>query len=120
LEPDSWIALLVALLCLFLIAVNSAIETALTNISRLRLRQLLERGVPRAQAINDLLDNPRRFSLPICTKDQPATLPNYWNAGFGSSTSAIRSDAERGFDRSTLVRRTLRRGILEDDFRPNR
>ncbi|MFL5733250.1 MAG: hemolysin family protein [Chloroflexia bacterium] len=60
-EPDSWIALIVAVLCLLLIAINSAIETALTNISRLRLRQLLERGVPRAQAINDLLDNPQRL-----------------------------------------------------------
>jgi len=65
LEPDSWIALILALLCLSLIALDSAVETALTNISRLRLRQLLERGVPRAQAINDLLDNPQRF---------PATL----------------------------------------------
>jgi putative hemolysin len=55
----------VAVLCLLLIALNSAVETALTNISRLRLRQLLERGVPRAQAINDLLENPQRF---------PATL----------------------------------------------
>lgn len=64
-EPDSWIALLVAVLCLLLIVLNSAIESALTNISRLRLRQLLERGVPRAQAINDLLDNPQRL---------PATL----------------------------------------------
>src|SRR4051794_37003853 len=61
LEPDSWIALGVAVLCLLIIAVASAIETALTNISRLRLRQLLERGVPRAQAINDLLDNPQRL-----------------------------------------------------------
>jgi len=61
LDPDRWIALLVAVLCLLLIAIDSAIETALTNISRLRLRQLLERGVPRAQAINDLLDNPQRF-----------------------------------------------------------
>jgi CBS domain containing-hemolysin-like protein len=52
-------------LCLFFIAVNSAIETALTNISRLRLRQLLDRGVPRAQAINDLLDNPRRFTTTL-------------------------------------------------------
>lgn len=60
-DPDSWIALLAAFLCLFLIALGSAVETALTNISRLRLRQLLERGVPRAQAINDLIDNPRRF-----------------------------------------------------------
>jgi len=65
LEIGSWIALVVALLCLLLIALDSAVETALTNISRLRLRQLLERGVPRAQAINDLLDNPQRF---------PATL----------------------------------------------
>jgi CBS domain containing-hemolysin-like protein len=61
LEPDSWIALIVVLLCLLLIALDSAVETALTNISRLRLRQLLEKGVPRAQAINDLLDNPQRF-----------------------------------------------------------
>ena len=60
-EPDSWIALILAVLCLGLIALNSAVETAFTNISRLRLRQLLERGVPRAQAINDLLDNPQRF-----------------------------------------------------------
>ena len=60
-DPDSWIALLAAFLCLFLIALGSAVETALTNISRLRLRQLLERGVPRAQAINDLVDNPQRF-----------------------------------------------------------
>ncbi|HEX9987437.1 MAG TPA: hemolysin family protein [Chloroflexia bacterium] len=60
-EPDSWIALLAAVLCLFLIALDSAVETALTNISRLRLRQLLERGVRRAQAINDLLENPQRF-----------------------------------------------------------
>jgi putative hemolysin len=65
LDPDRWIALLIAALCLSLIAVDSAIETALTNISRLRLRQLLERGVPRAQAINDLLDNPQRLPTAI-------------------------------------------------------
>jgi len=65
LDPDRWIALLIAGLCLSLIAVDSAIETALTNISRLRLRQLLERGVPRAQAINDLLDNPQRLPTAI-------------------------------------------------------
>ncbi len=60
-EADSWIALLIALLCLFLIALASAVQTALTNISALRLRQLMEGGVPRAQAIKDLLDNPQRF-----------------------------------------------------------
>jgi putative hemolysin len=61
LELDRWIALIVAVLCLLLIALCSAVQTALTNISRLRLRQLLERGVPRAQAISDLVDNPNRF-----------------------------------------------------------
>lgn len=60
-EVDSWIALVLAVLCLVLIALNAAVETAITNISRLRLRQLLERGVPRAEAINDLLDDPQRF-----------------------------------------------------------
>lgn len=60
-DPGSWIALSLALLCLFLIALDSAVETALTNISGIRLRQLLDRGVPRAQAISDLLDNPQRF-----------------------------------------------------------
>jgi CBS domain containing-hemolysin-like protein len=41
------------------------VETALTNISRLRLRQLLDRGVPRAQAISDLIDHPQRFPSTI-------------------------------------------------------
>ncbi len=64
-EPGSWIALFVAVLCLLLIAIASAVEAALTNISGLRLRQLMERGVPRAQAISDLLTNPQRFSVAV-------------------------------------------------------
>lgn len=67
-DPDSWyalIALVGIVLCLFLIALGSGVETALTNISRLRLRQLLERGVPRAQAISDLVDHPQRFPSTI-------------------------------------------------------
>ncbi len=73
-EPDSWIAIVVAVLCLFLIALDSAVDTALTNISRLRLRQLLERGVPRAQAINDLLDNPQRFPAALLFVNTVALL----------------------------------------------
>lgn len=64
-EPGSWIALFVAVLCLVLIGIASAVEAALTNISGLRLRQLMERGVPRAQAISDLLANPQRFSVAV-------------------------------------------------------
>ncbi|HST03521.1 MAG TPA: hemolysin family protein [Chloroflexia bacterium] len=54
-----------ALLCLLLIAISSAVQTAINNVSGLRLRQLMEGGVPRAQAIQDLINNPERF---------PATL----------------------------------------------
>lgn len=64
-ELDSWIALIVAILCLLLIAVSSAVQTAINNVSGLRLRQLMEGGVPRAQAIQDLINHPDRF---------PATL----------------------------------------------
>lgn len=73
-EPDSWIAIIVAVLCLLLIALDSAIETALTNISGLRLRQLLEKGVPRAQAINDLLDNPQKLPSTLLFLDTIALL----------------------------------------------
>ena len=64
-ELDSWIALIVAILCLLLIAISSAVQTAINNVSGLRLRQLMEGGVPRAQAIQDLINHPDRF---------PATL----------------------------------------------
>ena len=60
-DLDYWIALLVVPLCLLLLALNAAVDSALTNISRIRLHQLLERGVPRAQALADLLENPRRL-----------------------------------------------------------
>jgi putative hemolysin len=80
LEPNSWIALIVALLCLFLIALSSAVQTALTNISALRLRQLLEGGVPRAQAIKNLLDNPQRFPATLLFVNTISLLAIGWLA----------------------------------------
>jgi putative hemolysin len=77
LDPDSAYALLALVgiaACLFLIALNSGVETALTNISRLRLRQLLDRGVPRAEAISDLIDNPQRFPSTIRVVNTVALL----------------------------------------------
>ncbi|HUS13412.1 MAG TPA: hemolysin family protein [Chloroflexia bacterium] len=55
-------------LCLILLALNVAAETAVTNISRLRLHQLLDRGVPRAQALSDLLGG-RRLNTVLRTAD---------------------------------------------------
>jgi CBS domain containing-hemolysin-like protein len=46
-------------LLLVLLAFDVAAEVALTNISRLRLTQLLDRGVPRARALAEILNAPR-------------------------------------------------------------
>ncbi len=48
---------------LVLLALNVAAEVAVTNISRLRLHQLLDRGVPRAQVLSDTLTAPRLPSV---------------------------------------------------------
>ena len=59
LDSGSLIDLALVPLCLVALALNVAAETALSNISRLRLRQLLDRGVPRAQLLSQILDRPR-------------------------------------------------------------
>jgi CBS domain containing-hemolysin-like protein len=74
LDPDSWFALLLIALCLILLALNSAADTALTNISRLRLHQLLDRGVPRATALAQLIENPRRLPTILLLVNMLATL----------------------------------------------
>jgi CBS domain containing-hemolysin-like protein len=63
LDPGSIISLVVIALCLLLLACNVGVETALTNVSRLRLHQLLDRGVPRAQALAELLGAPRLHTI---------------------------------------------------------
>ena len=73
-DPDSWLALFLIPLSLILLALNSAVETALTNISRLRLHQLLDRGVPRSQALADLIENPRRLPAILLLVNTLATL----------------------------------------------
>jgi putative hemolysin len=59
LDSGSIIDLALVPLCLVALALNVAAETALSNISRLRLRQLLDRGIPRAQLLSQILDRPR-------------------------------------------------------------
>ncbi len=73
-DPDSWLELLLIPLCLFFLALNSAADTALTNISRLRLHQLLDRGVPRASALAQLIENPRRLPTILLLVNMVATL----------------------------------------------
>jgi CBS domain containing-hemolysin-like protein len=63
LDPGSIISVVVIAFCLLLLACNVGVETALTNVSRLRLHQLLDRGVPRAQALSELLGTPRLHTI---------------------------------------------------------
>jgi CBS domain containing-hemolysin-like protein len=74
LDPDSWLALIPISLCLIFLALNSAADTALTNISRLRLHQLLDREVPRAAALAQLIENPRRLPTILLLVNVVATL----------------------------------------------
>ena len=73
-DPDSWLAIVLIPPSLLLLALDSAVDTALTNISRLRLHQLLERGVPRAEALADLMGNPQRLPLVLLVVNMLATL----------------------------------------------
>ncbi len=62
-ESDSsvWIDLALLVLSLGLVALSSAIETAVTSINKYRVQQLLEEGTPRAVAIRAFLEKPHRF-----------------------------------------------------------
>ncbi|MDO8670359.1 MAG: hemolysin family protein [Dehalococcoidia bacterium] len=57
-ESDSYPLIGIALLCLVVSAAASVAETALMTISRVRVRHLIEGGITRAQAIENLLAQP--------------------------------------------------------------
>src|SRR5437870_13587895 len=59
LDPGTLASLALIPLCLLLLAMDVAAETALVNISHLRLRQLLDRGVPRARTLAALMNESR-------------------------------------------------------------
>lgn len=48
-----------------LIALSSAIETAVTSINKYRVQQLLQEGIPRAVAIRAFLEKPHRFAATL-------------------------------------------------------
>jgi CBS domain containing-hemolysin-like protein len=57
----AWLQLTVLIIVLILCAITSAAETALTSISRIKLKNLLEEGDRRAQDIENLLAEPNVF-----------------------------------------------------------
>src|SRR6266540_2422017 len=58
LEPDGWAKLLALGLALLLAGLASAAQASLFYINRTRLRSLVESGVPRAEAILKVFDEP--------------------------------------------------------------
>src|SRR5271165_479859 len=56
-----WVLVLVLLVALFLAASASAAETALTSVSRIKIRNQAEEGDLRAQRIRKMLETPQNF-----------------------------------------------------------
>ena len=58
LEPATWAKLIALAVCLLLAATATAAQAALSYLNRTRLRHLLDSGVPRAQAILKVFEEP--------------------------------------------------------------
>ena len=64
-DSEAWLQLVVLLLALLLCGIASAAETALTSISRIKLKNLSEEGDQRAIDVERLLSQPNRFLTTI-------------------------------------------------------
>jgi putative hemolysin len=94
LEPDITFPLIGIVVCLVALAFTSAVEAALTAISRHRMNALQEEDSPRAAVVARLLSDPYRFKVTIrlidltaimiaaaCTLLAARTLPLPWQFG---------------------------------------
>ena len=84
-DPGTLVSLALIPICLLLLAMNVAAETALANVSRLRLHQLLDRGVPRARTLAALMNEARLTTL-------PRTAVTALNAGWPVSSNFLPAD----------------------------
>src|SRR5437763_15827955 len=73
-DAEAWLQLVILLVSLFLCATASAAETALTSISRIKLRNLVEEGDVRAAEIENLLTNPNVFLSTILVVNSVAVI----------------------------------------------
>ena len=73
-DAEAWFQLILLVLMLILCAVASASETALTSVSRIKLRNLAEEGDKKAAEIQHLLDNPNVFLSTILIVNSVATI----------------------------------------------
>lgn len=60
-DPDSLWQLVILLICLVLSAFFSASETALMALNKIKIRQMIDDGVPRAALVGRLLEDPQKW-----------------------------------------------------------
>src|SRR5258707_3208491 len=70
----SWLQLIILLVSLFLCAMASAAETALTSISRIKLKNLVEEGDKQAIEIDRMLSNPNKLLSTILIVNSVAVI----------------------------------------------
>ena len=73
-DSEAWFQLILLVIMLILCALASATETALTSVSRIKLRNLAEEGDQKAAEIQQLLANPNVFLSTILIVNSVATI----------------------------------------------
>jgi len=73
-DSESWLQLIVLIIALILAAMASAAETALTSVSRIKLKNLVEEGDPKAIKLERLLSQPNVFLSTILVVNNVAVI----------------------------------------------
>ncbi len=73
-DGEAWLQLIILIVSLILCGVASAAETALTSISRIKLKNLVEEGDRRAIEIDNLLAQPNTFLTTILVVNSVAVI----------------------------------------------
>jgi CBS domain containing-hemolysin-like protein len=73
-DLEAWLQLIILIISLILCAMASAAETALTSVSRIKLKNLVEEGDNRALAIERLISQPNIFLSTILVVNSVAVI----------------------------------------------
>jgi putative hemolysin len=73
-DTAAWLQLILLIITLILCALSSASETALTSVSRIKLKNLVEEGDQKAAEIERILANPNVFLSAILIVNSVATI----------------------------------------------
>jgi putative hemolysin len=73
-DTEAWLQLIVLIISLILCAMASAAETALTSISRIKLKNLVEEGDKKALEIENLISKPNIFLSSILVVNSVAVI----------------------------------------------